>query len=174
MKIKDLMIPVGEYETVHLDACLGDVASALEVSGHRDLLVVDDNGDLSGIVTMADVIIALEPNYKKLGNKDLDSDILSNRFVADQFKELNLWHNKLDTLCKQAHTIAIKDVMHVPEKQCYINIDDDLELGVHLYIIGAPQPLVVGDNGTVVGILRMADIFDEIIKRMNVCVENQA
>lgn len=169
MKIKDLMTPVEDYQTLGLEASLSDVVSALHDSKHRDILIVDENGAFAGVVTMTDIIVALEPNYKKLNKTDLGSDILSNRFVAEQFKEFNLWTNTLTDLCSKSIDLKAKEVMHVPEDTHYIDRDGDLEHGVHLYIIGAPQPLIVRSNGKVEGILRMADVFDEIINRMSAC-----
>ncbi|WP_319543455.1 CBS domain-containing protein [uncultured Pseudodesulfovibrio sp.] len=169
MKIKDLMTPVEDYQTLDLDASLGDIASALHDSKHRDILIVDKSGAFAGVVTMTDIIIALEPSYKKLNKHDLGSDILSNRFVAEQFKEFNLWTNSLTDLCSQSLDLKAKDIMHVPEDGHYVDEESELEHGVHLYIINAPQPLIVRNNGTVKGILRMADVFDEIINRMSAC-----
>jgi len=169
MKVKNLMTPVGEYKTLGLDACLSDVVAALTDSKHRDIIIVDEKGAFTGVVTMTDIIMALEPNYKKLNKKDMDSDILSNRFVAEQFKEFGLWTDTLANLCEKSTDICVKDAMHIPEDEHYINIDEELEHGVHMYVIGTPQPIVVRDNGNVVGILRMSDVFDELIKRMNAC-----
>ena len=59
MKVKELMIPVADYQTLGKDACLGEVAAALKASKHRDILVVDDNGSFVGVLTMTDVIMAL-------------------------------------------------------------------------------------------------------------------
>ena len=169
MKVKKLMTPVDDYQTFGLDATLGDVAAALTGSKHRDILVLDETGALAGVVTMTDIIMALEPNYKNLNKNDLDSDILSNRFVADQFKKFNLWTDTLINLCNKGIGTKVSDAMHILDDNQYVEIDADLEHGVHLYIIGTPQPLVVRDNGKVVGILRMADVFDELITRMNTC-----
>lgn len=169
MKIKNLMIPVGDYKTVGIDATFGDVATVLQESEHRDVLVVNEEGKFVGVLTMIDIILALEPNYKKLGDKDLSSDILSNRFVAEQFKEFDLWSNPLSTLCESAASIKVTDAMYTPADGEYIDVEADLEQGVHRYIVGVHQPVVVRDNGDVVGILRMSDIFDEIKSRMLAC-----
>lgn len=169
MKVKDLMIPVADYETLGKDACLGDVASALQASKHRDILVVDESGAFVGVLTMTDFIVALEPNYKKLMDKDLESDILSNRLVADQFKEFNLWADTLTNICGKAAEIKAIDAMHVPADDHYIDENSDIEHGVHMYMVGTPQPLIVRNNGNVTGVLRMSDVFAEIVNRMNAC-----
>ena len=172
MQVKELMIPVADYQTLGEDASLGDVAAALNASKHRDILVVNARGSFVGVLTMSDFILALEPNYKKLNNKDLDTDILSNRLVAEQFKEFNLWGDSLSNLCSKATTIKVIDAMHVPEDGHYIDADSDIEHGLHMYMVGTPQPLIVRSNGSVVGVLRMSDVFAEIVNRMNACVLN--
>ena len=170
MKVKELMIPVADYQTLGEDACLGDVAAALNASKHRDILVVNGSGSFVGVLTMADVILALEPNYKKLKKKDLATDVLSNRLVAEQFKEFNLWGDTLSNICGKAVKIRVTDAMHVPEEAHYIDEDNDIEHGVHMYMVGTPQPLIVRNNGEVTGVLRMSDVFAEIVNRMNACV----
>ncbi|BCS87789.1 CBS domain-containing protein [Pseudodesulfovibrio sediminis] len=172
MKVKNLMTPVSDYQTLPMDARLSDVATVLKESKHRDIIIVDENGAFAGVVTMSGIIMALEPNYRKLNQRDMDSDILSNRFVADQFKEFNLWTDSLATLCDKGQNIPVVEAMIVPDEDHYINIEEKLEHGVHMYIIGTPQPLVVRDNGTIVGILRMADVFDELVSRMAACASN--
>ena len=172
MKVKELMIPVADYQTLGKNACLGEVAAALSASKHRDILVVDDNGSFVGVLTMTDFILALEPNYKKLKGKDLSSDILSNRLVAEQFKEFNLWGDTLSNICSRGAGVSVMDAMHVPEESHYIDEDNDIEHGVHMYMVGTPQPLIVRNNGNVTGVLRMSDVFAEIVNRMNACVLN--
>ncbi|MBG0789806.1 MAG: CBS domain-containing protein [Desulfovibrionaceae bacterium] len=169
MKVKELMIPVADYQTLGEDASLGDVAAALNASKHRDILVVDKDGSFVGVLTMGDFILALEPNYRKLNKKNLDTDILSNRLVAEQFKEFNLWGDSLSNICSKAVRIKVTDAMHVPEEGHYIDGDSDIQHGVHMYMVGTPQPLIVRGNGNVIGVLRMSDVFAEIVKRMNAC-----
>lgn len=169
MKVKELMIPVDDYLTLGKDASLGDVAATLKNGGHRDVLILDDQGAFAGVLSMSDMISALEPNYKKLFKKDLISDTLSNRYVAEQFKEFNLWADTLTNICARGVRIKVTDAMHVPAEDHYIEEDSDIEHGVHMYMVGTPQPLIVRNNGQVTGVLRMSDVFNEIVGRMNTC-----
>ncbi len=169
MKVKELMIPVADYETVGENASLGDVAAALQASKHRDVLIVDDKGAFLGVLSMADMILALEPNYRKLTGKALATDTLSNRLVAAQFREFNLWGDSLSNICAKAVSIKARDAMHSPAENQYIDEESDLEHGVHMYMINTPQPLIVRNNGQVTGVLRMSDVFAEIVNRMNAC-----
>lgn len=174
MKVKDLMIPVGEYSSVGKDATLNEVATALSEGAHRDVFVVNDNGDLEGVLTMTDIFVALEPNYKKLGQKDLASDVLTKRYVADLFKQYNLWGDTLGELCRKAVDTSAAEVMHVPGDEDYLNEEDDIEEAIHRLIVGQHQPFFVRSNGTISGILRLSDIFDEVKNRLATCVMDKA
>ncbi len=169
MKIKELMTPVSEYTTLKTDATLSDVVTKLADSKHRDVFVVDDNGDCKGILTMTDIMIALEPNYKKIMGKDAGSDILTNRLVGDLFAEYDLWADTLNELCKKGLSTQISEAMYVPSDNEFLNEEEDLEQGVHRYIAGMHQPLIVRSNGKITGVLRLADLFEEIKTRMLSC-----
>lgn len=171
MQVSELMIPVGEYKTVDADASLSDVITVLADSDHRDVLVINADGNLEGIITMTDILMALEPNYKKLGQKDLHSDTLSNRYVADIFKEFGLWTDPLSALCEKSVGIKTADIMYVPAEGEYLDEDDDLEYGIHRYIVGIHQPALVRRDGIIVGVLRLSDIFNEIKNRMLTCID---
>ncbi len=171
MKIKDLMIPVDEYQTVAMDATFSEIASSLAEGSHRDVIVVNESGQLAGVLTMADILVALEPNYRKLEKNVLDSDTLSNRYVSDIFKKFGLWTDPLHELCKQGAVIKVADAMYVPDEAEYLDEEDDLAHGIHRYIIGMHQPLLVRNNGSITGVLRLNDIFDEVWNLMLTCHE---
>jgi len=173
MKVKDLMTPVSEYTTFGVDATLSDVVVSLSKSAHRDLLIVDDGGNLMGILTTTDILSALEPNYKKLNTKDLGGDTLTHKYVADIFKEFGLWSDTLGALCKKGCDITVGNAMYVPGKEEYLDEEDDLEHGVHNYIVGAHQPIIVRKDGKVTGVLRLNDVFEEIKKRIIACALEQ-
>ncbi len=173
MKVKDLMTPVSEYKTIRKDAVLGELVLALADGTHKDVLVTDAEDKFVGILTMTDILMALEPNYKNLMKKDSGSDILSNRFVADIFKEFDLWSDALAEICKKGCNVKVEDAMYAPPIEECLNEDADLEQAIHQYIVGVHQPVIVRSNGDIAGVLRMADVFEEIIKRMSACACEQ-
>ncbi|QGY41742.1 CBS domain-containing protein [Pseudodesulfovibrio cashew] len=169
MQVKDLMVPVSEYKSAGVNDSLGEVASVMAGGGHRDVLVVNDKGNLEGVITMTDIFMALEPNYKKLSRKELSTDILASRYVTDLFKEYGLWSVSLSELCEKNATIKAAEVMHVPDEHEFLKEEDDLEQAIHRFIVGMHQPLFVKANGTITGVLRMVDVFNEIEARMTSC-----
>jgi CBS domain-containing protein len=173
MKVKDLMTPVGEYSTFGADTTLSHIVVSLSKSAHRDVLIIDDDGNLMGILTTTDILSALEPNYKKLKTKNLGGETLTHKYVADVFKEFGLWADTLGELCKKGCDISVSNAMYVPEDEEYLDENDDLEHGVHNYIMGVHQPIIVRKNGKVTGVLRLNDVFEEIKKRIIACALEQ-
>lgn len=169
MKVRELMTPLSEYPTLGIDAKLSDAVMVLDNSKHKDVLITDSSGNLKGVLTMTDILGILEPSYKKLSSRDLDKDTLTHRYVADIFKEFGLWSNSLDELCQKGSKISVVEAMHTPEQSEFLDENDELEHGLHNFVVGVPQPLIVRKNGEITGVLRLSDVFDEVKKRMLAC-----
>ena len=169
MQVKELMIPVAEYTTVQSDATLVEVFQALAKAGHRDVLVLGDKGAFMGTMTMLDVLVSLEPTYKKLLKKGHENDMLSSDYVAQVFKEFGLWSDSLKSLCKKGGGLLASEVMYTPAESEYLNEEDELEKGLHQFIVGTHQPLIVRKGREVTGVLRMSDVFTVVKKLMVEC-----
>lgn len=164
--VKDVMIPISMYVTVKKDNTLIDVLQALDNTrdsegghAHRDAIVVDDNGEFVGKVTMLDIFRSLEPNYGKLEQKATPG-ALTQRFVMEAVKDFNLWMEPMQDVCSRGAKKLVSQVMHVPEEADYISGEDSIELALHKYVMGVHQPLIVRDGARVVGILRFGDVFE--------------
>lgn len=169
MKVKELMTPVDEYVTLGTGATMGDAAAAMSTGKHSDIIVINGNGSLAGILTMTDILAALEPNYKRFTEHERNGETLTNKYVADIFKEFGLWSDTLNELCRKCVRIRVSEAMHVPAEVEYLDEEDDIEFGVHHYITGVHQPLIVRRKGEVTGLLRLADVFEEVRKKIISC-----
>ena len=174
-KVGELMIPASEYVTVSREATLREVFLALAARrgdpgrSHRDVLVTDPDGLVVGKITMRDVFMALEPNYKNLVNGAAAHDTLTREYVAGVFRDFGLWPEPLADVCKRGADMSAAEVMHEPLIGEFVDADDDLEKAVHRYVVGVHQPMLVRDNGRVVGVLRFGDLFEEVSRRMLAC-----
>ena len=177
IKIKELMIPIAEYVSVGTEDTLFDCFTALDKDkadkarghSHRDVLVFDAQGDVQGKITMADVYLALEPGYKSILESMGEGSVLTPEYMAGMFKDYNLWSNPLDSLCARAAGLKAKDIMHEPVEAEFVDIDDDLDKALHLYIMEAHQPLLVRKGDKVVGALRFGDVFSKIKEFVLAC-----
>lgn len=175
--IKDLMIPIGEYVSVGVEDTLFDCMLALEKDkaarngshSHRDVLVIGGGGDVLGTVTMTDIFLALEPGYKSILESLDDRSVLTPEYMAGIFKDYDLWTEPLAALCGKAAALKAGDVMHEPAPGEIVDAAAPLDKTLHLFILGAHQPLLVREGGRITGVLRVGDVFAEIKKRILAC-----
>ena len=172
---KDVMIPISRYVTVtkadtllHVLQALDDARKSEEDRAHRDAIVVDEDGEFVGKVTMIDIFKALEPNYKRVDEKR-SMGALTQIFVAKAVKDFNLWMEPMQDVCTRGAHKFVGDVMHVPGDADFIREKDSLELALHKYVMGVHQPLVVKEGDTVIGVLRFGDVFEVTRKAMLSC-----
>lgn len=186
MKVRDLMVPIEDYATVPPGAVLREAVEALEQaqerrsdhlrSGyrHRAVVVVDDAGRAIGKVSMWDVLRALEPGYKELGDvESLTRFGFSAEFVRSVARRQKLWEKPLDDLCRKASTLKVKDILYTPAAGEFVDEDDTLNEGIHQLVMGRHQSLLVtrGKERRVVGVLRLTDVFFEVSRRIRACGE---
>lgn len=172
--VKTVMIPLSNYVTIKADNTLYDVFQILEKNkaagnhAHRDAMVVDDDGNFKGKVTMLDIFKTLEPNYNKVF-KNYEDGTLTKDFVMNAVRDFNLWLEPIKNLCERGAGIKVSEIMNTPEEYEYLQEDDSLEKALHEYVIGVHQPLIVKNGDKVTGILRFGDLFEVVRDQMLSC-----
>ncbi len=176
--VKSIMIPFSQYVTVTKNQSLFDVINALENKksteghAHRDAFVVDDDGKFIGTVTMTQIFKALEPKYKKVDADQIvqsSHGMVSKSYMTKIIKSLNLWSEPSKNICERGEKLKVSEVMYTPTDAEYIEETDSLEKGLHQYIMGALQPLIVKQGEVVVGALRFGDLFEEVRNHLLSC-----
>ncbi|MBW2619185.1 MAG: CBS domain-containing protein [Deltaproteobacteria bacterium] len=179
IKVKELMISLADFATVDEEATLFEVVQALKQAHeqytkspfrHRAVLVFNKEGKLTGRIRLWDVLQGLEPGYQEITHLEHTSGLgFSAEFMRDTLESAGLWQRPLDDISRKAVDIKAKDVMHVPPKDEYISEDDSLDHAIHHLVMGRFPSLIVTRGEKVVGILRVADVYDEIGKAMETC-----
>lgn len=169
--VKDLMVPLSEYVRVGVDDTLFDCFRAMEEDrerkglaghAHRDALVFGKNGEFEGKVTMLDVFMALEPNYKRLVGNGKGEKSLSADYVTKLYKDYALWTEPLENLCREGSTLKVGEIMQVCGKADYMDEDEDMGKALHKFVMGVHQPIIVRKDGDVTGVLRLGDVFEKV------------
>ena len=179
LKVSDLMIPLDQYATVSEDATLYDAVIALEKSQeeldrtrykylHRAILVLDKNKQVIGKISQLDVIKALEPKYKEMGDR-LSHWGFSPEFLKSILDTHMLWASSLLDICAKAAKLNAKDFMYTPTEGEYVNGDASLEEAMHMLVMGHHQSLLVIEDKKIIGILRMTDVFSEVLDLIKSC-----
>jgi CBS domain-containing protein len=180
--VKDLMIPVSEYATVHQDATLVEAIETLEKARQKNsngkeqiraVLVVDNNQKIIGKIGHLAFVQALEPKYGTV--KDIDklaAANLSPEFIESIMDHFNLWQDSFYDVCQKAQSIKAKDAMRTVTE----SIDENTSLieAMHKIIMWQSLSILVTRKDDIVGILRLSDIFNEIVNYLrNNCTMNK-
>ena len=164
-KARDIMIPVEDYTTLQAGATVREgiegllqsfksMASTSRImeTGHRSILVFEE-GELAGILSIRDLISALQPAYLTAPKPSMaDSMVYSTMFWTGLFT-------------KQAQTLKnkrIRDLMSGPP----LTVDEEanlMEVANTLYSEKVRR-LVVKSRGKVIGVVREQDLFFELAR----------
>ena len=177
--VKEMMVPLSEYATVSESDSLADAVIALEESQkhfdpsryrHRAILVLDDQGRVSGKIDQIDLLKALEPKYDTLQNRTgMAHLVFTKKFMESMLTSYSLWEKPMEEICSKGANRRLKDFMHVPAESEYIEEDASLDVAIHLLISQRFQSLLVTREGEVVGILRLTDVFTEVVDAVKAC-----
>ncbi|MCU0600128.1 MAG: CBS domain-containing protein [Desulfobacterales bacterium] len=177
--VKDLMIPLSEYAVVSEDDTLYEAVLALEEAQeafeknsyiHRAILVKSRSGDIIGKVTQLDVLMGLEPKYKKIGEMQSISNLgFSKDFLQGIITQYGLWEAPLEDICRKASKIIVKNIMYTPTEGEFVEYDATMDQAIHQLVMGKHQSLLVTQSGKIAGILRLVDVFKEIFEQIKTC-----
>lgn len=178
------MVPLDEYATIHRDATLFDAVMELEKAQeeysrpgskypHRAILVYNDRNWIVGKLSQLDILRSLEPKYKQASADDsghITASGFSQEFLRNMVKQFSLWDKPMADICKKAFQIKVRNCMYVPQEGEYVKEDDSLDVAIHQLVMGSHQSLLVtGARGYIVGILRLTDVFKQIVDAMKQC-----
>ncbi len=185
LTVKELMVPKDEYASVSADATLREAALALfdaqvkaeeeNPKRHRDraVLVIDQKGNVTGKLSMLDVLRGLEPRYDRVGGARASSRaaarVGSARILIESMaKDVGLWKKPLSNLVEKACTVKVHNfVRNFHDGEC-VDENASLDTALHQLIMGSFQSLLVTRNGEIVGIIRLPDVYDKISKMLRI------
>jgi len=178
--VKDILIPIEEYETVDVGARLSDALAILKrnheqtkTSGqgelHTTIFVKDHSGEIVGKISIYDLIRGLVPESAKTPEMSgLYYSMLSSR-VLEATKEVSevqarfKWlHSSFIELISQEAQKPVRDIM----SDVHPILREDYTINHAIYIMfkeDVRQPLVTKD-GKVIGVVTLKAIFDEMIE----------
>ncbi|MBW2028046.1 MAG: CBS domain-containing protein [Deltaproteobacteria bacterium] len=176
--VSDIMVPFEEYATVSEDATLYEAVMELERAQeeldrkryhylHRAILVYDRENRIVGKISQLDVLKALEPKYKDMGDmRTLSRAGFSPQFLKSMMEQFHLCDSSFTEMCCRAAAMKVKDFMYTPTEGEYVEEDATLCEAIHQLVMGQHQSLLVTRDGEIVGILRLTDVFKEVFQSM--------
>jgi predicted transcriptional regulator len=179
-KVKELMVPLSEYAVVNKDVTLYEAVIELEKSQkefrrspyrHRAILVLDENNEILGKISQMDVLRALEPKYREIGDTGaIPRSGFSLQFLKSMMKTFDLWRGSLTDICKKAASIKVKDFMYSPSQGEFVEENTSIGEALHQLVMGSHHSLiVVNDEKKIVGVLRLTDVFEKLSQTIKAC-----
>lgn len=179
-KTEDLMVPLSEYATVTVGATLYDAMLALEKAQgqfdqtkyrHRAILVLNQVGDVVGKISQHGALKALEPQYLKMVSHSSAAHYgFSVPFLRDLQEQYSLLDGALENICQKAARMKVEDFMFKLTEGEFIDLGASLDQAIHMLVMGHHQSLLVKENGKVVGVLRLTDVFAAVFQVMKSCI----
>ena len=176
-QIKDLMVPISEYVTIHKDAFMAEAIQALESEvkryqegpyRHSSLVVTDDQNHVVGRLSQVDIMRAMEPRYCKLGDAHwLGRSVLSKEVLITLRESFELWEQPLDRMCQELSKAKVKDYMQQPSEGMFVSENDTINIACHRIVMGRHHSLLVTHGKKIIGILRSTDLFNNIYDIMS-------
>jgi CBS domain-containing protein len=169
-KVRDLMVPLSSYATVHADKSIREALEVLNRAQrdlgpnqhfHRSVLVLDGSGSVIGKLSHWAVLRSLEPRFLKFEDETaLSRAGLTEEFIKSMQLTFTLFAGGLEQMCRIAARLKARDAM-VPVRE---SIDEDMLLteAIHQMVMKHVLSILVTKAGRVVGILRQSDVFTEV------------
>jgi len=179
LKVKDLMVHLSHCATVSENATLHDAVVAMEATRMmfqrwdyrpRIVLVYDEHFRIIGTLRHFEVLQALEPKYRQMGDlRNLSRFGFSREFVTSTYSRFMLWSDPLKDLCKKALELKVKDIMSVPVEGEFIDENAPISEAIHRMLMGNHPSLFVRNESGIQGILRMSDVASHVFSEMKKC-----
>jgi hypothetical protein len=173
------MVPLSEYATVSQNGTLQDAVLALRKTHHentsrkylhRAIVVLDDAGAVVGKVSLLAMLRSLEPKYDEMLSDKRSLHVgFTAGFQKMMIEQLKLWDEPMDKICEKAAKLKVADFMIAPHEGEVIDADATLDKAIHQLVLGHHQSLLVVEGRTVVGILRLTDVFEVVADAICAC-----
>ena len=174
--VKDLMIPIDQYPTISHNATLKEAFIKLELAHDklagktykpRSILVVDDDNQVVGKLSLWDCLRALEPKYRDIADFGrLTHFGLNAQFIRSMVEKQGLWNDPLDTLAARAGSLQVGDFMSLPNEDELVGEDIKAGLAAHQMLMGRRLSLLVQSGGKIIGFLRLCDLFQFVVGKV--------
>ncbi|WP_066638256.1 CBS domain-containing protein [Desulfolucanica intricata] len=156
--VKDIMVPLHDYSYVYPEDDLKRAIKLLLNSAnrsyhnHRSVLVIDNNKNLLGILTVRNILHSLNPNI-------LDFNFLGT--LSGFFPKSMLVKGVFTGQCQKQANQKVKDLMQTLN-MVTIDENDSLIKAIYLMTKHKINSLPVTGGGKARGVIRAIDIVNEI------------
>ena len=178
-KVKDLMVPLSEYATVPEGSTLFEAVLALEKAQedfdhtkyrHRGVLIMDKKGRVIGKLSQMDVLRALAPQYEDATEINVLGQFgFSTHFILSLQKQRLSGATPMKDICTKAVTLKVEDFMQALSPGEHVEESVSIDLAIYQLLSGNHLSLLVTRAKSIIGVLRLTDVFAAVFHVMKEC-----
>ena len=167
--VRDLVIPLEEFPHLHETQTLHDAVEVLlsftcgefDRVRYAEILVLNDRNQLSGRVTLQNILLSLDPRLKEA------SKVKGFEGKGTGFLDLVvLWEDSFFVECRKWSHILIKDLMSPIEH--IVKGSDPVLKALAIMTNTKTFVLPVVEDGRVIGVIRLKEIFKTITAKCKI------
>ncbi len=113
-------------------------------------------------MSQTDIMRALEPRYKKIGDMTSGLAGLTSQMLVTIREEFRLWERPIEVLPAIINELKVAEVMQIPTEGEFVMETDTLNIARHRIVMGNHHSLLVTRGKLIVGILRSTDAFNAL------------
>ncbi|MFO7601191.1 MAG: CBS domain-containing protein [Candidatus Desulfacyla sp.] len=181
-RVKDIMVPIEEYDKVNVDSQFCDVLSILRRNYenmktgqnnrrlHRTLFVTDADNTIVGKISMYDLIRGLvpepakAPEVSKAYHRMLSSRAVRVSEEVGEVQEHYKWlQTSFEDLVKREAHKKIRDIMKPVQKSVLVE-DDRINQAIYVIFKEDVRQQLVHREGKIVGVVNLNALFAELLE----------
>lgn len=164
--IKDIFVKIDDYPNISMDA---PIANAFKLMHHvledkskfRTILVLDDEDQLKGYITLRDLVRAVGPDYLHKDRPALKGNQPVGKAFSQDLTSLSLlWQDEFTFNMKDELMKPVSEYMTLMQDQ--VSLNDPLTKCIYLMLFHDLFIMPVVENEQVKGVVRLVDIFERI------------
>ena len=170
----DLMVPIDQYPILDSSATVIDAVIRLDESRrnsdqgrqpYQAVLIADKNGNIIGKLGQLALLRALEPRSVVVDDQNtLKKAGVSNSIMEAALSHYRVLQGELSEMCHGAAALPVRFVM-IPFKE-HVNVDTPIHAVIHQILAWQTLSVLVTREDRPVGLIRLSDLCDEVMKQM--------
>ena len=174
---RDFMVPIEHYPHLNVSSSICDAFAMMHDSltdahKYRTILVTDDEQQLLGYLSLRDLIRAVGPSYLR---KEAPSYKGNQPFMglSSDLSALSLiWQEGFSLKIREEARKSLKGAITLIEQT--VSPDDPFPKCVYLMLVQNELIIPVAEEGKVIGVIRLVDIFELIAENLKRQYQNES
>ena len=175
--VRDLMVTVSKCDCIHQGVTIRDAILTLERGQNGPhagedgftngvWLVLNNDSLVVGKLSPTDIVMNMDPIYRSQQGPQAIAHTATAGLSPALLKSLTenspSWSKSFGQACQNVLNLRVKDCMRPPRDNECVTESETLEEAIHKLTADRLQSLLVTSGDRIVGILRLADVFQQL------------